>query len=111
MCVGGMFLCAKGHPFLELWLRKYIDDYRVRTWGYIMTTVTPTKLIEQNRNLVHVESKSFHRPNWVEVGKYVKPKRFDWQTNFIIHLWNSSPRWKREAGKTANNIIADKYHE
>ncbi len=86
--VGAVIICSKQSQFLHYWRQSFIDDYRQGEWAY-NTGRVPTRLWNENPDLIHVEKTSFFQPSWKQLNQIFLQKRYDWQNkNYLIHLWN-----------------------
>ena len=84
----GVIVCAKHHPFLYVWLDTYYDDYDEykHIWAFHAGNV-PSVLIKRYPHLVHVESKYFHKPNYMSLNQIWGNKTFAWKTHYAVHTW------------------------
>ncbi len=84
---GGVVICSRQSQFLHYWRQSFIDDYRPETWGYNSGRI-PTRIWHKYPHLIHVEKASFFRPSWFELDQIFLQKPYNWQKNYLIHLWN-----------------------
>ncbi len=92
---GGVILCSKSSPFLQMWLKAFAFNYRPYQWGYNSGKV-PSKLATQYPSLVHIVPTEFHRPNYNEIDVFfrpIQPNMFNWHDNYVLHLWHTV--WSR----------------
>lgn len=80
----GLILATKNATFLQIWLNEY-KHFKSNEWGY-SSTLVPFKLSKKYPKLIHVEDKTFVRPNYLQL-KLLFNKNFDWSKNFAIHLY------------------------
>ena len=85
---GGVIVCSKSSPFLQLWTSAFVADYRPDKWAY-NSGLQPTRLWRRYPNLLHVEPTKINRPNWTPAGmnKIWGNKTFDWRQNYALHTW------------------------
>ena len=86
---GGLIICTRESPFLALWLNAFVDDYRAGVWAY-NTGEVPARLARKYPQLVHIEERSLHRPNYKhdELGQLLA--RSTWwnrDDSYGVHLW------------------------
>ena len=108
---GGVIVCARESPFLALWLRAFVHDYRPRQWAYNSGHV-PSRLARQHPHLVHIEATSLHRPSWNrtkrELGQLLlRSSRWNRTRNYGVHLWYRQWRYflpgRRDTSMTSPN--------
>ena len=81
-------ICEKSSAFLTLWINSYLDDYRVKKWGYNSGMVS-TKMAKRYPHLIHIEPTRLLRPNYDELDWIFGEKKFNWSKKYTIHLWHS----------------------
>ena len=72
-------------PFLKILYNSYrsFNDYQ---WAEHSVRVT-ARLAQEHPALIHIEQKSLHRPNWMELSwLYGNNKLYNWRENYAIHL-------------------------
>lgn len=110
----GLILASPNATFISHWL----DGYRTYTkaqWAY-HSTILPCKLSKQYPDLLHVENKTFVRPNYTQLPLLFK-KNFNWSQNYGIHLYirfyksmhtfNDIRRLNTTMGSVARYILYD----
>jgi hypothetical protein len=80
----GLILSAPNATFISHWLAGY-RTYTAAKWCYHSTNL-PYKLSLKFPDLIHVENKTFVRPNWTQL-KLLFEKNFNWSKNYAIHLY------------------------
>ncbi|XP_033742803.1 uncharacterized protein LOC117329158 isoform X2 [Pecten maximus] len=80
----GLILSARNASFLNIWIKAY-DTYDPNKWGY-HSTIMPAKLSKIYPDLIHVENKTFVRPDAGHT-KDLFQNNFDWSKNYAIHLF------------------------
>ena len=81
----GAIICARGHPFLYMWLNSYYDDFRGQ-WTY-NSGVVSTRLMNRYKDLIHAEAKALHWPSWSYLPQIWGNQTYDWRKNYAIHTW------------------------
>ena len=86
----GVIVCSKDHPFLYLWLDNYYDEFDQykHIWAFHSGQV-PSVLIKRYSNLVHVEHRKFHKPDYHDDQlEYIcGNKTYPWKDNYTLHTW------------------------
>ncbi|XP_069130281.1 uncharacterized protein [Argopecten irradians] len=80
----GLILSARDAGFLNIWIKAY-DTYDPNKWGY-HSTIMPAKLSKIYPDMIHVENKTFVRPDAGHT-KDLFQNNFDWSNNYAIHLF------------------------
>lgn len=80
----GLILSAPNATFISHWLAGY-RTYTKAQWAQ-HSTILPYKLSLKYPNLLHVENKTFVRPNYTQL-KLLFRKNFNWSKNYAIHLY------------------------
>lgn len=96
----GFMLAKPGARFIKLWLNYYLVNYEPHVWDFNAVCV-PFNLWRLHTDLVHVELRSFHHPNWrSDEVKYIFNPRFhyDWSQNYVMHTWYRSYGRKHTPG-------------
>jgi hypothetical protein len=80
----GLILSERNAAFLDLWLSEY-KTYTKGQWAH-HSTIVPNRLSLMHPDLIHVENKTFVRPNYTQLPLLFK-MNFDWSKNYAIHLY------------------------
>ncbi|XP_076088311.1 uncharacterized protein LOC143058747 [Mytilus galloprovincialis] len=80
----GLILSEKNAAFLSKWFSEYKTYSKVQ-WAY-HSTIVPNLLSEKYPDLIHVENKTFVRPNYTQL-RLLFEMNFDWSKNYAIHLY------------------------
>ncbi|XP_062572887.1 uncharacterized protein LOC134234859 isoform X1 [Saccostrea cucullata] len=80
----GLILSEPNATFLSYWLDGY-KTYNKAQWAY-HSTILPHKLSLKHPDLLHIENKTFVRPNYTQL-KLLFRKNFNWSKNYGIHLY------------------------
>lgn len=80
----GLIISKQNATFLNLWLSQY-KTYNGKQWGF-HSTIVPFQLSKKYPDLIHVEDKTFVRPNGMELPLLFK-RNFNWSKNYAIHLF------------------------
>ena len=75
--------------FLYHWIKAYDDTYDPDKWGF-HSTIIPFKLWKDHQNetgLIHVEDKTFHRPNPRDASRLIYNDNYNWSNNYAIHMY------------------------
>lgn len=107
----GLIIAAPGARFLNLWLDYYHYELRDYVWDY-NSVKTPFTLWTLHRHLVHVETRSFHHPNWRydEVSHiFQSGQLYNWTDNYCLHTWYRSYKQNHnpEDIKTLNSTLGE----
>ena len=111
-------MAVPNSTFANIWWRTYLTDYRGHLWGY-NSVIVPGKLAKLFPNRVHVEHKLMMHPNWrfEEMNfLYFEGYNFNWQANYVIHLWfRMYPTFEnagsiRKLNTTLGEIFRDIYY-
>ena len=89
---GGIIVCEKDHPFLHMWLNSFYDDLQY-SWAYNSGQV-PSKLALRYPDLIHVEPRKLHYPNWSMMGQIWGNEKYPWKENYAIHTWIRLAKWR-----------------
>ncbi|KAJ8309522.1 hypothetical protein KUTeg_014396 [Tegillarca granosa] len=80
----GLIMSVPHAKFANIWYKEY-KSYDPKQWG-THSTILPYKLSKIYPNLIHVEEKTFVKPNGGELDMLFK-ENFDWSKNYAIHLF------------------------
>ncbi|XP_022321629.2 uncharacterized protein LOC111123532 isoform X2 [Crassostrea virginica] len=80
----GLILSTPNATFISHWLDGY-KTYNKAQWAY-HSTILPNQLSLKYPHLLHVENKTFVRPNYTQLPLLFQ-KNFNWSKNYAIHLY------------------------
>lgn len=80
----GLILSEPNAAFLKLWFEEY-KTYTKDQWAF-HSTILPYKISKKHPHIIHVENKTFVRPNYTQLPLLFK-LNFDWSNNYAIHLY------------------------
>lgn len=79
-----LILSSPNATFISHWLNGY-KTYNSAQWGY-HSTFLPCELSKKYPHLLHVEGKTFIRPNYNQLP-LIYQGNFNWSRNYGIHLY------------------------
>ena len=77
-------MSAPNAEFISHWLDGY-KTYTQTQWAH-HSTILPYKLSKKYPSLLHIEDKTFVKPNYTEVWKLFRAN-YNWTKNYGIHLY------------------------
>ena len=80
----GLILSTPNATFISHWLDGY-KTYNKAQWAH-HSTILPYQLSLKYPHLLHVENKTFVRPNYTQLPLLFQ-KNFNWSKNYAIHLY------------------------
>ncbi|XP_074650281.1 uncharacterized protein LOC141905339 [Tubulanus polymorphus] len=82
----GIIISKANASFLKIWHQSY-KTFNDNQWAYHSVQL-PAQLAAKHPNLIHVEPRSLHRPNWMErEWIYNTGKLYDLSKNYAVHTW------------------------
>ncbi|KAK3099630.1 hypothetical protein FSP39_007237 [Pinctada imbricata] len=84
----GLILSACNATFLKYWFKAY-ETYDPNKWGY-HSTIIPFKIWQSHLDevgLIHVEEKTFVKPNGIDAPKQIFKENYNWSHNYAIHMF------------------------
>ncbi|XP_060078856.1 uncharacterized protein LOC132558326 [Ylistrum balloti] len=80
----GLILSTRNATFLNIWITAY-KTYDPHRWGF-HSTIVPSRLSKVHPRLIHIENKTFVRPDASHKDDLFY-NNFDWSKNYAIHLF------------------------
>lgn len=80
----GLIMSVRNATFANIWYHEY-KTYNPKQWG-VHSTILPFRLSKKYPNFIHVEEKTFVKPNAGEL-KMLFEQNFNWSKNYAIHLY------------------------
>ena len=114
----GVIVCVRDHPFLYLWLNSYYEDFKFQ-WSY-NSGIVSTRLMKRYDGLIHVETNTLHRPNFLQLDQIWGNSNYPWRNNYAVHTWirkannnikaNISPEYIKTMNSTYGQIAREVFY-
>ena len=85
----GLIMSVRNATFLQYWFHSYDSTYDPDKWGF-HSTIMPFKIWKSHINetgLIHVEDKTFVKPNAIDAPKQIFKGNYNWSNNYAIHMF------------------------